>query len=361
MIKKTLLLILLIILTINLINLIKIKWNNDYFKENYNQCYILNSKSLYELETYRHKLYKYIYNIENNNFENTINTNKITFKLIIIILIILLLLNIKDIYINYTINKVLISIVILVIILIYIYINNKISSDYEKIDNAKKDKTNNINKYRIVYKILNSLLYLDDNNNIINEKLNFKINKIKNNKTFDKYLESNISQIYNTSNINEINYLKMQSYKKLDFIKYINLDEISPFYFKEYFDNIYIILDNNKIFLNNISDNSIINDMIKKSLLKSGEKIEDIDGIDYITYYNENKDLLFNVNTVENEISNIINNNGIIYLLLIIYILIIIIIFHILYLTINKKIYIIVILLMKVLFLIMLWLQLKMG
>ena len=72
MIEKILILILLIVLTINLINLIKIKWNNDYFKENYNQCYKLNNKSLYELETYRHKLYRYIYNIDNKNYENTV-------------------------------------------------------------------------------------------------------------------------------------------------------------------------------------------------------------------------------------------------------------------------------------------------
>jgi hypothetical protein len=361
MIEKILLLILLIVLTINLINLIKIKWNNDYFKENFNQCYILNSKSLYELETYRHKLYKYIYNIDNNNFENTINTNKITLKIIIILLVILLLFSIKDIYINYRANKVLISIVVLIIILIYIYISNKTSSDHEKIEEVKKDKRNNINKYRIVYKILNSLLYLDENNNIINETFNFRMNKIKNNKTFDKYLESNISQIYNTSNQNEINYLKMQSYKKLDFIKYINLDEISPFYFKEYFDNIYIIVDNNKIFLNNISDNSLINNMIKNALLKSGEKVEDIDGIDYIKYYNENKSLLFDINRIKNEISNIINDNWIIYILLIIYIFIIIITFHILYYTINKNIYIIILLIIKILFLVMLWLQFRMN
>jgi hypothetical protein len=187
------------------------------------------------------------------------------------------------------------------------------------------------------------------------------MNKIKNNKTFDKYLESNISQIYNTSNQNEINYLKMQSYKKLDFIKYINLDEISPFYFKEYFDNIYIIVDNNKIFLNNISDNSLINNMIKNALLKSGEKVEDIDGIDYIKYYNENKSLLFDINRIKNEISNIINDNWIIYILLIIYIFIIIITFHILYYTINKNIYIIILLIIKILFLVMLWLQFRMN
>lgn len=91
MLEKILILILLFVLTINLINLIKIKWNNDYFKENYNQCYILNNKSLYELETYRHKLYKYIYNIDNKNYEDTVNINIITFKIIIILLILLLL------------------------------------------------------------------------------------------------------------------------------------------------------------------------------------------------------------------------------------------------------------------------------
>jgi len=82
MIKKTLLLILLIILTINLINLIKIKWNNDYFKKNYDECYVLNSQSLYEIETYRYNLYNYIYNIESNSFKNTINSYNLTYILV---------------------------------------------------------------------------------------------------------------------------------------------------------------------------------------------------------------------------------------------------------------------------------------
>lgn len=359
MIEKTLILILLIVLTINLINLIKIKWNNDYFKENYNQCYKLNNKSLYELETYRHKLYRYVYNIDNKNYENTINTNNITFKVITIIIILLLLLSIKDIYINYKSKKILISLLLLIVLVIYFYVGNKISTDHEIIKNERKKRENYLNKYRIIYKILNSLMYLDENNNIKNEILKFKINKIENNKTFDKYLESNISQIYDTSNKNELNYLKMQGYKKLDFVKYLNLNEISPFYFKEYFDNIYIILDDQKIYLNEISDNTRINYLIRIQLLNSGEKIEDIDNIDYIKYYNENKNLLFDLNKIKNEISDKINNNEMIYILLILYILFLLIIFHILYIIINKQIYIITVLIAIIIFLLLFWFKLK--
>jgi hypothetical protein len=151
----------------------------------------------------------------------------------------------------------------------------------------------------------------------------------------------------------------MQGYKKLDFVKYLNLDEISPFYFKEYFDNIYIILDDQKIYLNEISDNTRINDLIRTQLLNSGEKIEDIDNIDYIKYYNENKDLLFDLNKIKNEISDKINNNGMIYILLILYILFVLIIFHILYIIINKQIYIITVLIAIIIFLLLFWFKLK--
>lgn len=358
MLEKILILILLLVLTINLINLIKIKWNNDYFKENFNQCYILNNKSLYELETYRHKLYKYIYNIDNKNYEDSVNTNIITFKIIIILLILILLLSIKDLYINYKKEKLSIIVILVIVLIIYINIRNKIAENHKKIEESKKNKDNNINKYRIVYKILNCLLYLDNKNNIKNEILKFKINKIENNKTFDKYLESNISQIYNTSDINQINYLKMQGYEKLDFIKYLNLDEISPFYFKEYFDNIYIILEDQKIFLKDISDNKIINDMIKTSLLESGEEIENID---YIKFYNENKELLFDVNTIKNEISNIMNNDKMIYFMLILYLIIILVICHILYRIINKNMYIAILTIIMLIFLILLWLHLRIN
>ena len=122
---------------------------------------------------------------------------------------------------------------------------------------------------------------------------------------------------------------------------------------------IYIILDDQKIYLNEISDNTRINDLIRTQLLNSGEKIEDIDNIDYIKYYNENKDLLFDLNKIKNEISDKINNNGMIYILLIIYILFILIIFHILYIIINKQIYIITVLIAIIIFLLLFWFKLK--
>ena len=361
MIEKLLIFILFIVFTLNLIDLIKIKWNNDYFKENYNQCYILNSKSLYEIETYRYKLYKYIYNVDNKNLDNTINSFNITFKIIVVLLLLLLILSIKDLYINFS-NKILITIIILIfVILIYIYIGTKILDDHKKINEERINRKNYINKYKIVYKILNSLLYLDDNNNVKKEIFKFKINKIENSKTFDEYLGSNISQIYNTNNDNKINYLKKQGYENLDFIKYINLDEISPFYFKEYFDNIYIKLDDNKYYLNDLSNNNRLNEMIKDRLLISGEKIEDIDGIDYIKYYNENKELLFDIKSIKNTISDIIDKNIYIYIYLLIYIILIIIISHILYVTINKRIYSILLLIIIVIYIILLWFKLRMN
>ena len=352
MIENIILLILLIVFTLNIIYLIKIKWNNDYFKKNYDECYVLNSKSLYEIETYRYNLYSYIYNIESNSFKNTINSYNITYILVIILTLILLILYIKDIYINYLPEKIIGIIIILLLLLSYIFIGNLIKKGLNKIEDEKKNQNNNLYKYQLVYKIFNNLLYLNNKDNILNEIFKFKISSIENTKTFDKILDTKISEIYNISDENEINYIKKISLEKLDYIKYINLDNISPFYFKEYFDNIYIIINNKKYYLNELKNNDSINEKIR-------EKIKRDDNIDYVKYFLENKDLIFNLEELDNEITKILNSKTNIIINILIYIIFIMILFHYLYISINSISYSYILFIIILIYLFLLWIKLR--
>ena len=76
MIDKIILFILLLILTINSLFIIKLKWYNDYFVKNFDECFKTNNKFLYEIETYRYKLFNFIYN---NEYKELIDQFKFKF------------------------------------------------------------------------------------------------------------------------------------------------------------------------------------------------------------------------------------------------------------------------------------------
>ena len=335
MIKILIFIIIFILLNINILDIIKIYRNNDYYDLNYKQCYILNNKSLYELETYRYNLNNYIYNIDNSNYKNTTDRYKLIYIILIILLFIFLILysstkNIKGI------------IIILILIIIYIYIGNIVIKNHKKIEELKKNNNNKLYKYNLTYKILNILLYLnDDNINIKEEIFKFKTDKKINKNTFDNIIKSNISYIYNISNELEIKYISDNAYKKRDFLKFINLDNTSPYYFQEYFDDIYTINNKNKIYLKDIVNNEYkkksINDKI--NILLGDEKI-----IDPINYFNNNKDILFNnINLEDEEIVNIIKKYSHIIIHLLLYIILLMLILHYIYILINNTLYSIII------------------
>ena len=145
--------------------------------------------------------------------------------------------------------------------------------------------------------------------------------------------------------------------KKRDFLKFINLDNTSPYYFQEYFDDIYTINDKNKIYLTDLVNNEYkkksINDKI--NILLGDEKI-----IDPINYFNNNKDILFNnTNLEDEEIVNIIKNYAHIIIHLLLYIILFMLILHYIYILINNTLYSIIIFIILLLYLILLWLILK--
>lgn len=348
MIEQILLIILLITYIINIVNIITLIWYNDYFKKNYDNCYISNNTSLYELETYRSKLADFLYNSENNNLKNIETNIIITSYIIISTMILLLLLSIKYSYYNNSNN--LFTIFLFMILIVYYVISNEIKKKINNIKKLKFDKSEQIYKYNLSFKILNSLLYLNNSDNVFNEIFEYNTKSVKNEKTFEEKLSINIGNIYNTNNKREIEYIKSKSINNLNFLNYINLNEISPFYFKKYFTNLYIKIGDDIIYIKNIKDTNYINKIIKENLLKSGEKEEDIANIDYIKYYNENKNLIFKLKNIKGKIVNNLNTyNDLIYHIILL-LLIFKIILHYIYYKSTSNIYIIILLTILIVF-----------
>lgn len=348
MIEQILLIILLITYIINIVNIITLIWYNDYFKKNYDNCYISNNTSLYELETYRSKLADFLYNSDNNNLKNIENNIIITSYIIISIMILLLLLSIK--YSYYNSNNNLFTIFLFIILIVYYVISNKIKKKINNIKKLKFNKKEQIYKYNLSFKILNSLLYLNNSDNVFNEIFEYNTKSVKNEKTFEEKLSINIGNIYNTNNKREIEFIKSKSINNLNFLNYINLNEISPFYFKKYFTNLYIKMGDDIIYIKNIKDTNYINKIIKENLLKSGEKEEDIANIDYIKYYNENKNLIFKLKNIKGKIVDNLNTyNDIIYHIILL-LLILKIILHYIYYKSTSNIYIVILLTILIVF-----------
>jgi hypothetical protein len=348
MIEQILLIILLFTYIINIVNIITLIWYNDYFKKNYDNCYISNNTSLYELETYRNKLADFLYNSENNNLKNIETNIIITSYIIISTMILLLLLSIK--YSYYNTNNNLFTIFLFMILIVYYVISNEIKKKINNIKKLKFDKSEQIYKYNLSFKILNSLLYLNNSDNVFNEIFEYNTKSVKNEKTFEEKLSINIGNIHNTNNKREIEYIKSKSINNLNFLNYINLNEISPFYFKKYFTNLYIKIGDDIIYIKNIKDINYINKIIKENLLKSGEKEEDIANIDYIKYYNENKNLIFKLKNIRGKIVDNLNTyNDLIYHIILL-LLILKIILHYIYYKSTSNIYIIILLTILIVF-----------
>ena len=259
------------------------------------------------------------------------------------------------------IKEIVIIIITIIIITLYYYIGNNIINENKELKKEiNNDKSNILYKYDIVYKICNILIYIDENNNIFNEILKYKYTNIINNKRLIDQLESNISKIEDISDETKINFILNESINKLDYLKYINLDELSPYFYKEYFDNMYIIYNNNKIDIKELKNNKKkeINNIIEKKLIDNNIEIEG-KGFDYINYFIENKDILFKMVDVDDKTKNTLNNNYNIIILIIIYIIIFILISHYILIKINKNIYILILLLITIIYLLLLWIKLR--
>jgi len=136
--------ILIIFFTINLYSFLVLKWYNDFYLYINKTC----GKFTPELYTYRHNIYRLLYNKDDNNITYYKKLFFNTFYINIILLIVILISIFKD-DINFNNNK----IIFLIFFIIYVYIYFKINNLYSYIDNI-----NILKNYDNVYTTLNALI-----------------------------------------------------------------------------------------------------------------------------------------------------------------------------------------------------------
>lgn len=355
MIDKIILFILLLILTINSLFIIKLKWYNDYFVKNFDECFKTNNKFLYEIETYRYKLFNFIYN---NEYKDLIEQFKYSFDIILIVLYIILILFGYYLYQDKDINKIIITIILLIYVIIIKYIGENILNEYKKIEEKKNDTKNNLFKYYLVYKIFNIILYLNQNDNIMKEK--FQIDKDED-LTFSELLDKNIGKVYSLTDELRINYIKKNAIENYDYLKFINFNIDSTLHNNDFFKRIYIIIDGEKYYIEKLNYTDNINNIIKQRLIKENIVSKDTLKLNFVDFFIENSKILFSIkNNNENiikEYNKNIKNFIIIYLLLLLFILYVLL--HLVYNIINSKIYIYTIIIISIILLATLWYNLK--
>jgi hypothetical protein len=360
-------LVIIIVLTLLIINycsMINIVYENDYNKYNKKVC----DENKYEIETYRYNLYNYIFG---DKYKKSNIIYKQTTNLILILTIIILIFYILYVYNNKNSKKKIIIIIIyILLLLLFIKVSFNTEKIHKKIYNKVNENGNDLYRYIKVYKILNALLYMDeDNANIKDEILEYSNKDKKNTMTFNDILENNISNYHRIVNTNEIKYKKRLAIERLDILKYMILNEDSFLYFKEYFANIYIIINKKKYYLKELKSNQEINNKIERRLIENTKDYEDDDSLstklilngdkDYIRYLEDNKDIILNKTyTRDNnfkEINNIIEElkiNNIIYIIIIS--IVGLILSHILYKKINDIRYILVLIGIVIVYLVIL-------
>lgn len=364
-------LIYLILFIINFSSLFMIKWRCDLIDSNNLLC---NQKKIskLELESYRYNICRYLYNIDDNSFNDNqiifynsyygVMTITSIFLLSYFYFIIFKLFKFNDIN-SFNNQYPFLIITISIVLFYYIYyiiFGINIIKERDYLNNYILSQDNTLYKYYSLYKIINAIIDISD---LKNDILEFSNPNIENIVTLDKFIENNIASYYNIYNSYEIKNIKTISYNDLDFLKYITLDSLSVFYFKNYFDNIYIKLPdtNNQIYLDKLYNNKNknktdtinnelydnINFLIHKKINNHNKDLNikiNIPNDDYIKYILDNKNII--LNDKNNTFFSILQNKlkyytNFIYNYLIYFILIFFIFSHYLFISINDTTYII--------------------
>lgn len=295
-----------IIILLNFSIIYNINWYNDYFNTIANMC--KKNKKKFELETYRYNIYNFL-----DKNKKYINNAKfkfyISFILILVISIIWSLYNIVLSFSTSTNNNI-DGIIMLVFIFFYIIIAVNILNNLSKLDLLISDEQNNT--YKNVYEILNAILYINNERKTV---FKYENENMKNNSTFDKQLENNISIINNTAKLSDMRMIKNTAYNSLDFLKYFMLNKSSR-YNLEFFNNIYILIKGKdyyeKFYINDYDNDNIVyrklNTLIYKIIEKKNVLKEDI-----FSKIEENKNFtsfnVYNINQYIDFIDNIEDKN----------------------------------------------------
>jgi len=226
------LIICIVLFFINFITIFNFKWYIDFIKTQDAVCSTkVNLK--FEAETIRYNLSKFFkdnYHDIQNNYKNSFYTFVSFYTAILLVFI-----GSHFIY-NISLN-VFVYVSIAIIYIVYTIVNSIIAANFENINSKIYNQENVVFKYNNVYKILNAIVITgniyEDNQEFSDERMNLY------EKSFKDILDSNISSFENEYNTNKINQLRNDAEQNVDVLKYLTLDQFSPFYLK-YFDNIYI-------------------------------------------------------------------------------------------------------------------------
>lgn len=264
------LIIFVVILLNNFATVMHFRWYYDLYKIKDSICSHGNVSQL-EIETARYNIFRFFNSLSSDkskyasilsDFEMSRNIMLIFFTILIVYLIVLCYINKYSYYSALALP--------MTLFLLYIIVSSVITADFSKLSKETLDPRCNVNIYKNAYLILNAIMLLSG---IQNDKIEFYHNNFNTyDKTLDDVIENNISSYENISNTSKINQIKITSYDRLDFVKYLTLNRLSNYHLK-YFDNIYLRIPGRSHRLNDIDENVYLKDIVDKRV--DFEKIQE--------------------------------------------------------------------------------------
>lgn len=256
---------------------LKFKWNVDYFYMRDKSCYRKNWTK-FEIESYRYNLYAFFYNIYwysyldtkghdisdkyvSYSFKTIKDSYSAVYFVFIAYIIILMIGFAAFLVFKGTIFAWALYAMTIIVFVVYFVVNGIVIANFNKMQDMMNNQNNALFRYNAVYKILNAIILISNLQNLPVEYAYYKLNENK--LTFEEILQSNIAACENLANTSKIIQVKNNVYENLDFIKYMVLDKVSPFYWK-YFDNPYIRLPREQTKQYDTSENIYLNEIYLK-------------------------------------------------------------------------------------------------
>lgn len=268
-----------LLFVLNFTEMLKFKWYMDYFHIHDKTC-----KSRYEAERYRYRMYAFLYNLHDDAYASIYKNYKTTYFMFITYFSVFVTSFFIASYYTKIYTSMTIYAFILIIWITYTTVNGILLDGFNKINKDIMDSNKFLYKYNAMYKITNAIMHISNMKDKVTE---YSHEKLPSNETIDTVIEHNIGILENINNIAKIRIIKKKAYDSLDFVKYLVLDSVSPYYIK-YFDNMYISLpDTINIYLKDIHDNrnSSLDQTHIDSILKGiNEKIIDSNAYENFTY-----------------------------------------------------------------------------
>lgn len=252
-----------IVFLLNFIQILRFKWYIDYYNMIDAMC---NTKSWtkYEVESMRYNLYSFLYNIHDKTFLEIYNNYVTTYGTFISFY--WLFIGILTYAFRMT-GGILMSWIVyafvLIIGIVYTIVNSILLAKFKKLHTNIAQNDNYLNRYQNVYRILNAIILFS---NLKEVELEFNLDELNESPmTLDKIIENNIGSYENLSSVSKIRNIKLQAYKRLDFVKYLVLNPTSPFFLK-YFNNIYARLPDTSTYQYDVSENIYLNYLFSKDI-----------------------------------------------------------------------------------------------